>query len=426
MFKSYQIGEISDIPIRLDVTFLLILPVFAGMLGAQMETLVPLFNGTFGTTIDVVPLTAGTRPWLIGFVAAVVLFTCVTLHELGHSAMAMHFGYEVESITLWLLGGIAKPAEIPRNWVQEFWIAVAGPLVNIVIVTGCAVGLVVVPSTDVVVFLLLYLAMLNLGLATFNMVPAFPLDGGRVLRALLARNRSYLDATRLAATTGKGFAVLLGIFGLLSFDIIMMGVAVFVYIAATSEARQMMFDAAFEGLTVADVMTPVEETVTVDASRTAHDFLDMMLAERHIAYPVFDGHQFVGIVTFEDVQSAHHNTATVAEVMTPIDNLETATPATTVTSVLRTLGDSESGRLPVVDNRGALRGIVTRTDLIRTFRAVSEKRRDPDTIRVTPDSSGGSAGNPDHSLSPTDVDTVPRDTRDTRESDGRWHPDDQS
>jgi Zn-dependent protease/predicted transcriptional regulator len=426
MFKSYEIGDVSGIPIRLDVTFLLILPVFAGMLGAQIESIIPLLNDTFGTTIDAAALTTGLRPWLIGFVAAVVLFTCVTLHELGHSAMAMHFGYEVESITLWLLGGIAKPAEIPRNWRQEFWIAVAGPLVNIVIVAGCAVGLVALPRADIAVFLLLYLAMLNLGLATFNMLPAFPLDGGRVLRALLARNRSYLDATRLAATVGKGFAVLLGILGLISFDIIMMGVAVFVYIAATSEARQMMFDAAFEGLTIADVMTPVEDIVTVDASRTARDFLNMMLAERHIAYPVFDGRQFVGIVTFEDVQSVQHETATVADVMTPIDDIETVTPSTTVTSVLRKLGDSESGRLPVVDKRGSLRGIVTRTDLIRAFRAVSAKRRDPDTIRVEATSDSGDSRTHNRSVSPSDVDAVSRDNRDSRESDGRWRPDDQS
>lgn len=425
MFKSYQIGEISDIPIRLDVTFLLILPVFAGMLGAQIESIIPVFNDIFGTTIDSAVITAGLRPWVVGFVAAVVLFTCVTLHELGHSAMAMHFGYEVESITLWLLGGIAKPAEIPRNWVQEFWIAVAGPIVNLVIVIGCAVGLVALPPADIVVFLLLYLGLLNLGLATFNMLPAFPLDGGRVLRALLARNRSYLDATRLAASVGKGFAVLLGILGLLSFDIVMMGVAVFVYIAANSEARQMMFDAAFEGLTIADVMTPVEDVATVDASRTAREFLDTMLTEQHIAYPVFDRRQFIGIVTFEDVQSARHDTATVADVMTPIDEIETVTPSTTVTSVLRKLGDSESGRLPVVDKRGALRGIVTRTDLIRAFRAVSERRRDPDTIRVTSSDSPDSTI-PDQSISPPDVDNVSRDNRDNRESGRRWNPDDQS
>jgi len=420
MFKSYQIGKISDIPIRLDITFLLILPVFAGMLGGQIDSIVPMFNDTFGTAIDPAPLTSGVRSWLIGFAAAVVLFTCVTLHELGHSAMAMHFGYDVESITLWLLGGIAKPAEIPRNWLQEFWIAVAGPVVNLVIVAGCAVGLVVLPPTDIVVFLLLYLALLNLGLATFNMLPAFPLDGGRVLRALLARNRSYLDATRLAATVGKGFAVLLGIFGLLTFDIIMMGVAVFVYIAATSEARQMMFDATFEGLTVADVMTPVEDVVTVDASQTVSGFLDTMLAERHIAYPVFEGRRFVGIVTFDDVQATGPTTATVADVMTPADELETVTPSTTVTSVLRKVSDAESGRLPVVNRRGTLQGIVTKTDLIRAFRAVSEKRRDPDTIPVFPSAGRETRADADGSRTPTDVDTISGDG----ESKRRWRTDD--
>lgn len=375
MFKSYQIGTIYGIPFKLDITFLVILPVFAGLLGAQIETVIPMFNDTFGTTIDAAALTTGIMPWLVGFVAALVLFTCVTLHELGHSAVALSFGYEVESITLWLLGGIAKPAEIPRDWKQEFWIAVGGPAVNVVIVTGCAIGFVVLPSVDVVVFLLLYLGLLNVGLATFNMLPAFPLDGGRVLRALLARNRSYLDATRIAARVGKGFALLLGLFGLLTLDFILMAIALFVYIAATSETRQVVFAAAFEGISMADVMTPADELETVESDLSLDVFLDVMFEDRHIGYPVLDQGGFVGIVTLEDVQSARGPAGTVADVMTPVEDLQTVTPDTEVMGAFRTLGDNDFGRLPVVDDAGRLRGLVTRTDLMRAFKIVTEQQR---------------------------------------------------
>jgi len=374
MFKSYQVGTIYGIPFKLDITFLLILPVFAGLLGAQIGAVVPVFNTTFGTEIDPAPLTAGVRPWLIGFVAAVTLFGCVALHELGHAAAAMYYDIEVESITLWLLGGLAKPAEMPRDWVQEFWIAVAGPAVNVVIVAGCGLALVVLPGVDLVVFFLLYLAVLNVALAVFNMLPAFPLDGGRVLRALLARNRSYLEATQLAAAVGKGFAFLLGIVGLLSLDFILLAIALFVYIAATSETRQMMLDAAFDGVSVEEIMTPAAELDTVSPDLALEAFLDVMLADRHAGYPVLENGEFVGIVTLSDVRSSELEDATVADVMTPAAAVRTVGPRTAVMDAFGALNDSGIGRLPVVDD-GELCGLVTRTDLMRAFKIVSEQRR---------------------------------------------------
>jgi Zn-dependent protease/predicted transcriptional regulator len=383
MFKRYEVGTIYGIPLRLDITFLLVLPVFAWLLGAQIEDIIPVFNETFGVNIDAALLAGGVRPWVAGLFAALVLFTCVTLHELGHSAMAMHYGYEVESITLWLLGGIARPVEIPRNWVQEFWIAVAGPAVNLVIVACCLLVYALAPPVDILLFFVLYLTLLNIGLATFNMVPAFPLDGGRVLRAVLARNRSYLDATRIAARVGKAVAVLLGIVGLLSFDLVMVGIAIFVYFGATSEARQMVFDAALDGLAVGDVMTPIEDLVSVDATLSLNEFLEMVFFERHMAYPVFDSGQFVGLVTLADAQSAQRSNGTVADVMTPTDQLETVTPGVDATRVSRTLGKSGSGRLPVIDDSGSLRGVISRTDLAEAFRTATDKRRVEESVRST-------------------------------------------
>jgi Zn-dependent protease/CBS domain-containing protein len=374
MFRSYRVGTIYGIPFKLDVTFLLILPVFTWLLAGQIEMVVEVLNQTFGTEIDPAPLTAGIRPFLVGLLIAVLLFASVTLHELGHSVTAISFGYEVESITLWLLGGIAKPAELPKDWREEFWIAVAGPVVNLGIIAVCATFLVLVPPTDLGVFLLLYLGVLNAGLATFNMLPAFPLDGGRVLRALLARNRSYVRATRQAATVGKGFAFLLGIVGLVTFRFLLAGIALFVYVAATSETKQMLLDAAFEGVAVEEVMTDADELVTVDADLSVTELLDVMFEERHTGYPVIDGDAFAGIVTLEDVRSSEDSDVRVADVMTPLEELQTCRPDSEVMEAFRTLGDNEVGRLPVVED-GDLRGILTRTDLMRAFKIVTQQRR---------------------------------------------------
>lgn len=375
MFKSYRVGTLFGIPFKLDVTFLLILPIFVWLIGVQIETIVPLLNESLGTAIDPDPLTTGLRPWIIGFVAAIALFACVTLHELGHSVMAMYYGYEVESITLWLLGGVAKPAEMPRNWLQEFWIAIAGPVVNVGILLVCGLAYLVVPPSDVAMFLIVYLALLNVVLAVFNMMPAFPLDGGRVLRALLARNRSYVRATREAATVGKAFAIAMGLFGLLALNFFLMAIALFVYIAATSETRQMMLDAAFEGVQIQEVMTHADELTTVEVDVPLSDMLDVMLEDRHIGYPVLDTGRFVGLVTLEDIQSTELTDGVVAGVMTPVDELTTVSPSTEVMEAFRRVGSTNVGRLPVVDENGELVGLVTRTDLMRAFRIVMEQKR---------------------------------------------------
>jgi Zn-dependent protease/predicted transcriptional regulator len=374
MFKSYRVGSVFDIPIRLDVTFLIILPAFAWLIGVQIGELVPLLNDAFGTGIDETALTEGSTRWVLGAVAATALFTCVVLHELGHSVVALHYGYEIESITLWLLGGIARPAELPKNWRHEFFIAIAGPAVNIGIATGCLALLALLPSTDAIVFLLVYLGVLNVGLAVFNLLPAFPLDGGRVLRALLGRSRPYVRATRQAAAVGKGMAVLLALVGILSLNFILIAIALFVYIAATSETRQMMLDAAFEGLEVGDVMTPASELRTVEPDLALSELLDIMLELRHVGYPVVDDGALVGIVTLEDVQDSHADDGVVAAAMTPREEVQTVTRETPVMDAFETLNSSDGGRLPVVED-GQLVGIVTRTDLMRAFRIVTQQER---------------------------------------------------
>ena len=238
MFKSVTVGTIVGIPIKLDITLLIILPVFAWSIEIQIVPAAEFLNIFLGTTMDHAPLATGLRPWVLGAAVAIGLFIGITLHEIGHSVVALRYGYDIDSITLWLLGGMAQLTEQPRTWHHEFLIAIAGPIVSVAVGIVCYLAVLVIsPGIDAVIFVLGYLAILNVFLAVFNMIPAFPLDGGRVLRAAFARTGTFEEATQRAVRIGKAFAVLLGLFGILMFDLILIAIAFFIYILGSAEGR---------------------------------------------------------------------------------------------------------------------------------------------------------------------------------------------
>jgi len=378
--KRFQIGSLFDIPIQVDVTFLLVLPLFVYLIGSRVAAITQILNQTLDVGIAVGTLSGGALPWLLGLFAALGLFAGVVLHELGHSLTAMRYGVDIESITLWIFGGIASFAELPENWKQELLIAVAGPVVSVVLGVVCYAGFLVTPaSVPTARFVLGYLAVLNVMLAVFNMLPGFPMDGGRVLRALLARNRPYAKATRIAAAVGKGMALLLGIVGLLSFNIILMGVAFFIYIGASSESRQVMLKEAFEGISIRDLMTPVDRVITVQPETSVATLFDRMLTERHVGYPVVDRDgEVVGIITLDDasdVAPVEREAYTVADVMSR--DLHTVSPHTDAMEGMETLQQNDIGRLLVTDGGGELLGLVTRTDFMRAFEILSESDARP-------------------------------------------------
>jgi Zn-dependent protease/CBS domain-containing protein len=300
------------------------------------------------------------------------LFVGVLLHEFGHSLVAMRYGYEIESITLWLLGGLASFAEFPENWKHEFWIAIAGPLVSVAVGVACyGVVLVGAGGSNAVLFVFGYLALLNVVLAVFNMLPAFPMDGGRVLRALLARNQPHAQATQRAASVGKVFAFLMGIIGLFTFQLLLIVLAFFVYIAASGEAQQTTLKAAFEGVSVADVMTPREELHTVTEDTSVADLMSRMFEERHTGYPVLDGDELVGMVTLEDARSVkevERDAYRVDDVMA--SEIVAADPSADALTALQTMQEHGVGRLPVVDADGRLVGLISRSDLMTAFNII--------------------------------------------------------
>ncbi|MEF8784460.1 MAG: CBS domain-containing protein [Haloarculaceae archaeon] len=367
--RRFRIGSAFGIPIKLDLTFLLVLPLFAVVIAIQVGTWTGMLNQFWAANIDPAPLSDPPVSWILGLTAALGLFAGIVLHELGHSLVAMRYGVAIDSITLWLFGGIAQLEEFPEEWQQELYVAIAGPIVSVALgVISYGAFLLVPPSEtlalEAIRFLLGYLAVMNVALAVFNMLPGFPMDGGRVLRALLVRNRPYAQATKIAAEVGKVFAIFLGLAGVfVVFNPFLIALAFFIYIGASSEAQQTIMRAAFEGVTVADIMTPADRVETVDEDTSVATLVEKMLAYRHTGYPVERDGEIVGIVTLEDaraVRDVEQDAYTVGDVMSR--DIHTVHPAADVMEALTEMQENSIGRLIVADEEFV--GLLTRTDIM--------------------------------------------------------------
>jgi len=360
--RNYTVGSVWGIPIRISISLVVFLPILAWLIGSgtQIETYAGLIGGLTGVALDVPTLRAGNTPWLVGSLAAVGLFVSVTLHELGHSWVALRYDIEIESITLWILGGIAALKSIPKEWNREFWIAIAGPVVSVGTGVACWGVLLVLPeSLTVARFVFGWLALTNVVLAGFNLLPAFPMDGGRILRALLARNRPYGSATRTAARIGVVFALLFAVVGVLGGNLIMLLLALFVYGAATTESRTVVLTELLEGLTVADVMT--RDPPTIDARDSVAELGRRMLGDRTTVYPVVEAGEVVGVVTLADlrnVREVERDATLVEDVMREVPRVHAADDAF---DTLSTLGGAGADVAVVVDESGVV-GVLSESD----------------------------------------------------------------
>ena len=369
--RGYQVTTVWGIPIRIHISLLVVLPIFAWLIGngVQLEVYAALVNALAGTNIDAAALQGGTLPWIIGSVAAVGLFVSVTLHELGHAYVALRYDLEVESITLWILGGLASLGQIPKEWKKEFWIALAGPVVSVLVGVGCLVAVAVLPELNQpTTFVVGWIGATNILLAVFNMLPAFPMDGGRILRALLARNRPYAKATQLAGRIGTGFALLFAVVGVLQFSPMLLILAVFIYGAASSESRAVLLGELLEGVTVGDLTGDRGEGVPASTSVT--EMVDRMFADRQSTFVVTQGGEPVGVVTvadFKRLTPEERDTTTVGDLMTTeLPTLDETTPAFDGLVAL----DSGRASAAFVDGPGGRR-VVSRTD----FAEALEMRR---------------------------------------------------
>lgn len=280
MSWSWRIGRIAGIPIFVHWTFLILI----GWL--------VIANARAGRS----PAEIASE---IGFVLA--LFGCVVLHELGHALMARRFGVTTDDITLLPIGGVARLQRIPEKPVEELLVAIAGPAVNVVIamalyLMGARIGL-NLRDEHVLLRGALWgrLLLVNVFLVAFNLIPAFPMDGGRILRALLAMKMEYGRATRVAATIGQMLAIGFGFLGLLDGNVMLFLIALFVWIGAQTEASAVTERIELRGVKVREAMLTEYESLPPGA--TLGRAAELLLAGSQQDFPVVENGSAVGVLT---------------------------------------------------------------------------------------------------------------------------------
>ncbi|NUM69016.1 site-2 protease family protein, partial [candidate division KSB1 bacterium] len=242
----------------------------------------------------------------VGFILA--LFGCVLLHEFGHALTAKKYGIKTRDITLLPIGGVARLERMPDDPRQELWVALAGPAVNVVIAIALFLWLVVTNTFEPLGGLtvtsgsfLERLMIVNIWLVLFNMLPAFPMDGGRVLRALLATRKGYARATQIAAGIGQGMAFLFGFIGLFTNPFLLF-IAFFVWIGAAQEASMVQMKTAVGGIPVKLAMLTNFQTLA--SHDTLNRAIELILAGSQQDFPVVDDGKVVGVLTRGDLLMA--------------------------------------------------------------------------------------------------------------------------
>lgn len=361
MAWSIQIARAFGIPIRLHLTFLILLAWLAH--GAYRP----------GGDPSLLPVALG-------------LFTCVVLHELGHSVTAQRFGLKVESITLLPIGGVAALAKMPREPRQELLIAIAGPAVNFVLAPllyALHLALEATPNPETWSLAspgspLLKLAVLNIGMAVFNLLPAFPMDGGRILRAVLALRLGYGEATRISASLGQLLAIMLGFLGLFASPMLLF-IALFVFIGAAAEGARVETQTMVEGSTVAEAM--MTRFFTLSRADSLGRAAELLLAGTQQDFPVVEDHRVVGILTrrrlLEGLARGGRDIY-VSEAMEPAP--PPVHPEDPLEEVLERLTGGNPGVVPV-ENEEGLCGLLTAENAGELVLVRSALRRGPGVQR---------------------------------------------
>ncbi|HLQ92667.1 MAG TPA: site-2 protease family protein [Xanthobacteraceae bacterium] len=343
MFWSLNIGSIAGTQVRIHITFLL----FLGW----------IFISGYAS--------GGSQEAWSSLAFLVLLFMCVLAHEFGHIFMARAFGVSTPDVTLLPIGGVARLERIPEKPHEEFLVAIAGPLVNVAISIALAglLGarlnaqhLAALESTEISLFD--RLAAVNLFLALFNMIPAFPMDGGRVLRALLASRLGFVRATEIAATIGQGLAFALGFAGLF-WNPMLIFIAIFVYLAASAEAHSVALRSMSRGIPVGTAMMTQFATLVPDAR--VEEAVETLLRTSQSEFPVIDPDgRPIGLLGRTDIIRAVKQLgpdARVADAMT--SPLPTLGHRRCLDEAFRMLQDKATPAIAVVDLSGKLVGLVT-------------------------------------------------------------------
>ncbi len=315
--------------------------------------------------------------WWMGVAAALGLFGSIILHEIGHAAVARRYGLPISGITLFVFGGVAEMEAEPERPGVEFWVAVAGPIASIAIAIVCYLLTVASAAAGLpvpVIGVLAYLALINLILVIFNMVPAFPLDGGRVLRAALWRWKGDIRwATRITSSIGAGFGVLLIVLGVYN---VLIGnfiggmwwflIGLFVRAAAQMSYRQVVVREGLRGIPVRRIMS--QDPITVGPRTSVADLVDnYVYRHQHKMFPVVDGGRLVGCVSLRDIKELPREEwpgTTVESIMQRCSRENTIGAEVDALGALTKMNKTQNSRLLVAEG-DRLIGIVTLKDMLK-------------------------------------------------------------
>lgn len=344
-----------------------------------------LVTWTFAAGIlsDLYPEWTDSRRWVVAGAISLIFFVSILLHELSHSVVARHYGIPVTSITLFVFGGFSNLAKEPESARQEFWIAIVGPLTSMALSFACAgIYFLLTPIEEGAAQVALYLAFINFAISIFNLVPGFPLDGGRVLRSIFwARKRNILDATRLASRGGQivaygimglGVAVVL-LFGQFITGIWFFLIGNFLRNASAQSYEQLFIETVLRGVPASRVAR--QDYVPVSPELTLAELVEEhILAGKGRAFPVMAGEELLGLVTLTDTRSIPRDlwqTTTVYRAMTPVAKLKTVELKAELPEVLALMAREDINQVPLMDGR-LLRGFVHRADVLRYIQVREE------------------------------------------------------
>ena len=361
MKNSIRLGRLLGINIEIHLSWLLVLALFS----------MSLAQGYFPQEL---PGLDRRVYWLFGVLTTLIAFASILAHELAHSLTAIREGISIKKIVLFIFGGVAQMEAEPDRPTAEMKITAAGPLTSLVV--GILLGtfyFLLLPPGNIVSASVFFLARLNIIVALFNLIPAFPLDGGRLLRSVIWHfSKNLLKATRFAVGLGSVFSFLgigLGFIMLFSRgDITGLWFVILgwmIYQAGQTSYTQLIFQDTFAGIKVAEIMSP--DPVTVSPDMNLQQLADTFLEYRHGAFPVLYGsttHGLVSLHQIKEVPREHWADSRVARIMTPLKNCPVAAPEDDAAEVMMKMAAQGEGRVLVMRN-GELLGILSRTDMMR-------------------------------------------------------------
>ena len=368
---SVSLGKIMGIPIKIHYTLWLVFILITWSLA-------------YGYMPRQYPGLSTVTYWAIGLASAVILFASILVHELSHSYVAKKNGLPIARITLFFFGGVSEMTEEPRDPGLEVRMAAAGPLMSYLIAGVLAASWYVgklAGAPVAVIAILGYAALINAILGTFNLIPAFPLDGGRVFRgSVWKRSKNLIGATRTATRVSEAFSILmmLGGFGLIITGDFVDGLWVvvlgwFIKSGAETSLRQTIVGEAMTGVKVADIMTG--NVLTVPPEITVQQLIsDYFLVYHYDAYPVVKNGELLGVATLQSVRSVpkeNRDYTTVQQIMVPSQPGVTVDPSVDALDAMRKMSSNNMGRIMVIDH-GRLVGAVTREDVARTIQTRQE------------------------------------------------------